>query len=608
MTVDSTPYPSASAFDSKSTEEEGSKPAWRLKVDDKRARQRACIPDDWIIPEGKMPPKDCKNVMDTPESCGLLTEREIEITRCPGVEETRKRDGIEVLLSKLRSGEWSAVEVTKAFAKRAIIAHQLVNCLTEIFIDKALEQAEKLDKHLKETGKPIGPLHGLPISLKDQINVEGVESVMGYVSWIGEYEDKNAVIVNMLISLGAIPYVKTNVPQTLMWDETFNHVFGRTVNPHNRTLTSGGSSGGEGALIAMGGSPLGVGSDIGGSIRTPSGFCGIYGLRPSYNRIPYTNCRNSLEGQESAPSVLGPMAPTLSALKLFMTSIIGAEPWRRDPLVLRKRWSNDDYHLREHGEGKGPLCFGIIWHDDFAMPHPPVLRGLEETKQALIKAGHKVVDWRPWKHKEIHDVICEVFAAGSAEDFENVCAKENEPLISSMSVDEELRETHKQEPVEEPESKSKSAYDLWQVQKHKQKLRKEYLDHWEASEEWAKTGTGRPVDALISPIAAYVAPPHGKHHSACYVQNWNALDYPALVIPVSTVDQEKDAKSKLVRHKFLSDFDKENYENYDPKTYEHAPISIQVVARTLEEEALIAMSEIVDKALRDQRGERVEPT
>jgi amidase len=83
------------------------------------------------------------------------------------------------------------------------------------------------------------------------------------------------------------------------------------------------------------------------------------------------------------------MAPTLSALKLFMTAIIGAEPWRRDPLVLRKRWSEDDYHLREHGEGKGPLCFGIIWHDDYAMPHPPVLRALEETKQALIKAGHK---------------------------------------------------------------------------------------------------------------------------------------------------------------------------------------------------------------------------
>ncbi|KAH6910604.1 general amidase [Coprinopsis sp. MPI-PUGE-AT-0042] len=525
------------------------KPSWRRKVEEKRARQRACIPDDWIIPTDKMPSYKCKNVMSIPESCGILTEREIEITRCQGAAEKVQRDGVDVLLKKLREGEWSAVEVTTAFAKRAVIAHQLVNCLTEIFIDKALEQAKKLDEHLKRTGKPVGPLHGLPISLKDQINVEGIESTMGYVSWIGEYEDKNAVIVNILMNLGAIPYVKTNVPQTLMWDETFNHVFGRTVNPHNRSLTSGGSSGGEGCT-SMGGSPLGVGSDIGGSIRTPSGFC------------------------ESAPSVLGPMAPTLSALKLFMTAIIGAEP--------------TDYHLREHGGGKGPLCFGVIWHDDYAMPHPPVLRALEETKQALIKAGHKVVDWKPLKHKEIHDVICEVFAAGSAEDFENVCAKENEPLISSMSSP--------------TDSKGKSAYDLWQVQKHKQVLRKEYLDHWESSEKWAETGTGRPVDALICPIAAYVAPPHGKH------QTWNALDYPALVIPVSTVDQEKDAASKLVRHEFFTDFDKENYEGYDPKTYEEAPISIQVVARTLEEEALIAMSEIVDKALRAQRGEEVKPS
>jgi Amidase len=86
-----------------------------------------------------------------------------------------------------------------------------------------------------------------------------------------------------------------------------------------------------------------------------------------------------------------------------------------------------------------------------------------------------------------------------------------------MSIDEELKATHEHDPIEEPDdSKGKSAYDLWQVQKHKQALRKEYLDHWESSETWAETGTGRPVDALICPIAAYVAPPHGKHQ---YVQS-----------------------------------------------------------------------------------------
>lgn len=97
---------------------------------------------------------------------------------------------------------------------------------------------------------------------------------------------ENAVLVTLLLEQGAVLYVKTNVPQSLMLSETVNAVYGTTVNPFNRNLTCGGSSGGEGALIAMRGSPLGVGSDVGGSIRIPAAWQGLYGLRPSYNRIP----------------------------------------------------------------------------------------------------------------------------------------------------------------------------------------------------------------------------------------------------------------------------------------------------------------------------------
>lgn len=214
-----------------------------------------------------------------PESYGILSAKDVEITNSQ----------VDVLLAKLADGTWSAVDVTTAFSKRAIIAHQLTNCLTEIFIERALERASQLDEYFKKTGKTMGPLHGLPISLKDQINIEGVESTMGknflsksealrrqleavffspsfigYVSWIGRYASKSSVLVDIFESLGAVLYVKTNVPQTLMWPETFNNVFGRTTNPYNRSLTSGGSSGGEGALVALKGSPLGVGSDIGG--------------------------------------------------------------------------------------------------------------------------------------------------------------------------------------------------------------------------------------------------------------------------------------------------------------------------------------------------------
>jgi amidase len=244
---------------------------WQELVADKRTRQALSIPKEWILPIDRFPGPSVQEVIDFPESvkCGLLTTGDIEVTSA----------SFEVLLSNLTKGDWTAVGVLKSFAKRAVIAHQLTNCLTEIFIDKALKRAAELDAHYERTGKPIGPLHGLPISLKDQICIEGLETTMGYVSWIGDYAKENAVVVDLLLKAGAVPYVRTNVPQTLMWPEAFNNIFGRTTNPYNRTLTPGGSSGGEGALIALKGSPLGVGSDIGGSVRIPAGFCGLYALK-----------------------------------------------------------------------------------------------------------------------------------------------------------------------------------------------------------------------------------------------------------------------------------------------------------------------------------------
>jgi len=140
-----------------------------------------------------------------------------------------------------------------------------------------------------------------------------------------------------------------------------------------------------------------------------------------------------------------------------------------------------------------------------------------------------------------------------------------------------------------------SAYELWQFQKRRRELRQEYLQIWEA-DSVSLTGTGRPVDAIISPMAPYTAPPHGLNKTASYTMSWNLLDYPALVIPVSKVDQALDVQQP--RHEFYTKEDQANYEGYNPATYENAPISIQVVARTMEEEAVIAMSEVVDEALR----------
>ncbi|KAK6429210.1 hypothetical protein LTR95_014640, partial [Oleoguttula sp. CCFEE 5521] len=150
-----------------------------------------------------------------------------------------------------------------------------------------------LDEYQAREGKTIGPLHGLPISFKDQFNLKGVDSTIGYVSYVGKPATEDSTLVTLLVEAGAIPYVKTNVLATLMMGETVNNVFGRTVNPRNRRLTSGGSSGGESALVSFFGSYIGVGTDIGGSIRDPCNFTGLFGLRPSQGRVSYQHVVNT---------------------------------------------------------------------------------------------------------------------------------------------------------------------------------------------------------------------------------------------------------------------------------------------------------------------------
>jgi amidase len=114
---------------------------------------------------------------------------------------------------------------------------------------------------------------------------------------------------------------------------------------------------------------------------------GIYGFRPSYHRIPYEGLVNSLQGQDSLPSVLGPLSTDIGSIKLFMQVVIGQRPWLKDPLALRKPWDEDGYRLVEHGGGK-KLTFGILWNDGQVIPQPPIIRALGVTRDAIIAAGH----------------------------------------------------------------------------------------------------------------------------------------------------------------------------------------------------------------------------
>ncbi|KAJ0386392.1 hypothetical protein COL922a_004440 [Colletotrichum nupharicola] len=204
----------------------------------------------------------------------------------------------EALVERVSRGEVSSEAVVKAYIKN----------LTEVLFEEALERAKDLDAYFAKNGTVVGPLHGVPVTLKDQFNVKGFDSTLGYVGRSFSPASDDAAVVKMLKSLGAIVIAKTNLPQSIMWCETDNPLWGLTTNPLSKEYTPGGSTGGEAALLATQGSMLGWGTDIGGSIRIPSHMNGTYGFKPSSARLPYRGVPVSTEGQEHVPSAIGPMA------------------------------------------------------------------------------------------------------------------------------------------------------------------------------------------------------------------------------------------------------------------------------------------------------------
>ncbi|KAL2374299.1 hypothetical protein RJZ57_001234 [Blastomyces gilchristii] len=365
--------------------------SWETAAKAKRESILNLIPEKWRIPTPLPPASELRDVTTYIQQ--FLSPREIQITELDIVS----------LARRTTTGQWTAVEVTEAFCHRAALAHQFVNCLHEIYFAAALKDAQKLDAYFAEHKKPLGPLHGIPISLKDQFHVKGVDTTMGYVGWIGTFQGQpgdprrlvfESELVRELRSVGAVLHCKTSVPATLMCGETVNNIIDYTWNPMNRHLSAGGSSGGEGSLILLRGSAGGIGTDIGGSVRIPAAFNGIYGIRPSAGRIPYEGAANSMDGQNSLNSVVGPLAATAGGLKLLFQSILSQKPWLQDPLAVELPWRDEVEQevlslIKNSAAGQGQLSFGLMSSDGYVQPLPPVARALRIMTATLMKLGHK---------------------------------------------------------------------------------------------------------------------------------------------------------------------------------------------------------------------------
>jgi hypothetical protein len=226
---------------------------------------------------------------------------------------------------RLMDHEWPATAVTMAFLYSAGISQYLVNNLTELLPTRAMDRAQWLDGYYLEHGKPFGPLHGFPISVNDHFEFKGLwRSTDGYVcNWEHIAEEDNRIL-QALHNAGAVFHCRTTSPQTMMLLETQSNLYGITKNPYNTNHTSGGSCGGEGALVALRGSSIGIGTDSAGSIRCPAAFCGEYAFKPTGARIPPHECRCVHDNDDC---VLGVISTHLSGVQLFMKTIVDSQPW-----------------------------------------------------------------------------------------------------------------------------------------------------------------------------------------------------------------------------------------------------------------------------------------
>ncbi|KAF2124089.1 amidase [Dothidotthia symphoricarpi CBS 119687] len=547
--------------------------SWQSLATQKREAILAAIPSEWRIPH---PPSVEEQVDVTEYIKQFLSQEELEVTESSA-------DQIAV---KTTTGQWSAEKVTRAFCHRASLAHQLLHCLHEIFFDAAIEDAKRLDAHYAQHKSPIGPLHGVPVSLKDQFHVKGVETSMGYVGWIGTFEGKKGTgkekvfeseMVRELRNAGAVLYCKTSVPHTLMTGETVNNIIGYTLNPKNRHLTSGGSSGGEGALIGIRGSPLGFGTDIGGSIRIPAAFNGLYGLRPSTGRLPYEGMANSMDGQNSILSVVGPLAKSAASLRLATKALLLQKPWLHDPLVHEVPWREDQHEeMLRLTTSDEKLCFGLIATDGIVNPTPPVRRATNLVAEALRSAGHTVIPWNSPSHKPILDTGFKSWVFDGGKDVCSAFALSGEPMADQVSFySSDLKEA--------------TGSEIAATNVELRRLKKEYMDFWNSTVD--ATGTGRPVDAVICPLAPWPAAREGKYKYYGYSTWVNALDYTSVVVPVTNVDKSVDVKEE--GYTPIDEADKGVQDDYDPEIYDGAHVSVQIVGRKLQEEKMLAVAEYV---------------
>ena len=488
----------------------------------------------------------------------------------------------------IASAQVTSVEVVEQHIALLLKVNPQLNAMVVERFELAREEARLADAR-QQCGLPLGPLHGVPFTVKECINLTGTASTFGVGSRVGHRAGSDKLQVARMRAAGAIPIAKSNVSQLLLYYESDNPVFGRTVNPHDATRTPGGSSGGEAALICAGASPLGLGTDIGGSVRVPAAFCGIVSLKPTSGRCDDEDDFWGPRGQQAVKSQVGVLARSVADVELGLDVINGG---RAPPLPCQPLGSS-------HGVNVSALRVAYYTHDGTFGVSPAVARAVHEAAAALQAAGATVSAWTPPDVRRalrlffgimgadgLHSVRQCMRSSRKAPQIARLLALAAMPLFLIRLLVPVLRLLAQPSMAEALRSfGSNCTSDYWT-------LLSEQADYQVSFAAALAEAPGGPFDLILCPPCALPAFTHGSSNdlltAGAYAALYNLLGYPAGVVPVTRVRQGEESDRKQVRDVVQRAAAKVESGSVG------LPVGVQVVALPWQEHVALAAMKVIE--------------
>lgn len=486
------------------------------------------------------------------------------------------------LLTLIDTKQVSSREVTQHFIDRIEEVNPQINAVVLKFYDQALEKADEADKQLADN-KKTGRLHGLPFTIKECFDYSGSPSTLGVLARENDRPTSNDAYIEALMNEGGIVLGKTNVPQLLIFIESTNRVYGTTNNPHNPNFVPGGSSGGEGAIIGAGASPVGIGSDLGGSVRFPAAFCGICSIKPTTRRTPDLTRYGDKMLEGSIGSVTGVLGNYAEDLDLFLNIINGSAAKMRTVKPLHDYKNIDAAKLK----------IGYFLSDGLFEPMPAVKRGVMESVEKLRSQGAEVIEFEPPKFSFVEEIFYRITGANNGKIFTDVLKDEKPfPQLKNMLM-----------LAQASPFKRKMLNSLAGLFGQKSMTRlipyfggkgEEFLTLWATNQaayraEFLAAMDAENLDAIISPVCALPAFLHNSTDKVGlggnYTILYNVLGFPAGVARVSQVKKEE-----AIGRKASLDLLERTASKTEALSAE-LPLSVQIAARPWREDIVLALIE-----------------